>query len=144
MQTKGKSEGTSRLCRSLGIQLLVYALFIFSRPPVLSAAVFHIPAVDVPSLIAAINAANANGEENTIILEPGTYTLTAVDNRTTGPADFEPNGLPVITSVLTLKGAGVDLTSIARDANAPSFRIMFVAATAVDGFHQVHVAVKNL
>ena len=40
-------------------------------------------------LIAAINEANANGEANTIRLEAGTYTLTAVDNRTDGP-----NGLP--------------------------------------------------
>ena len=34
----------------------------------------------LPCLIAAINAANANGEANTIRLAAGTYTLTAVDN----------------------------------------------------------------
>ena len=37
-----------------------------------------------PCLIAAINEANANGEKNTIRLEAGTYTLTAVDNGTSG------------------------------------------------------------
>ena len=45
-------------------------------------------------LIAAINAANANGQENTINLERGTYSLTAIDNGTS----FIGNGLPVITS----------------------------------------------
>ena len=44
------------------------------------AAVFTIPAGDVAALINAVNAANGNGEEDTIHLAAGTYTLTAVDN----------------------------------------------------------------
>ena len=127
-----KSERRPRLFRSLGMQLLVYALLLFSTPPFLSAAVFQIPAGDVPGLIAAINVANANGEENTIILEPGIYTLTAVDNNTNigpgNPFSVQANGLPVLTSKLTLRGAGAEVTSIERDENAPGFRIVAVTA----------------
>ena len=85
-----KSERKPRLFRSLAIQLLVYALMIFPTPPFLSAAVFHVPAGDVTGLIAAITAANSNGEENTINLAPGTYSLTA--------------GLLSVTSIQTIKG----------------------------------------
>src|SRR5215471_14375135 len=52
---------------------------------------------DVACLIAAINEANANGQQNTIRLEAGIYTLTGVDNTTDGP-----NGLPSISSSLTV------------------------------------------
>ena len=68
------------------------------------AADFTCAAGDVACLINAINQANANGEANTIILEAGTYTLTAVDHTTD-----EPTGLPV-TSTLTIRGAGADTT----------------------------------
>jgi hypothetical protein len=127
-RTQRETERSQKFFRSLSIQLLVYALLIFSTPPVLSAAVFHVPAGDVPGLIAAINTANANGEENTIILDAGIYTLTTRDNFTVFPT-LGSNGLPVVTSVLTLRGAGAEVTSIARDASAPSFRILVVAAT---------------
>src|SRR5262245_38315424 len=69
------------------------------------AETFHCGAGDVQCLIDAINTANANGTENTIRLEAGTYTLTAVDNNTEGP-----NGLPSIIGTLTLRGAGADST----------------------------------
>jgi hypothetical protein len=78
----------------------------------------------VDCLIAAIHEANANGEENTITLAAGTYTLTAVDNTTDGP-----NGLPSITSALTLEGAGADTTILARAATAPPFGLVYVAAS---------------
>jgi hypothetical protein len=59
---------------------------------------------------AAINLANVNGHKNTIVLEAGGYILTAVDNDTNGP-----NGLPSITSTLTIKGvAGANATGITR------------------------------
>jgi hypothetical protein len=91
------------------------------------AADFACPAGDVACLIAAINTANANGEANTIRLKAGTYTLTAVDNDTDGP-----NGLPSVTSTLTLQGTGADATSIAREGSIfspPFFRLLHVAAT---------------
>ena len=55
-----------------------FSLFLLSCPSY--AAVFNIPSGNVTALIAAINTANANGEENIINLEAGTYTLTAIDN----------------------------------------------------------------
>jgi len=90
------------------------------------AAEFTCPAGDsgVTCLIAAIHEANANGEANTIRLEAGTYTLTAIDNGTVG----NTNGLPVMTSHLTIRGDGAETTIIERDASAPVFRLVMVAA----------------
>ena len=90
------------------------------------AKTFRCHAGDVPCLIDAINEANANGEANTIRLAAGTYTLTEADN---GDSPSVANGLPVITSPLTITGRGADNTSIARDASAPRFRILEVATT---------------
>jgi hypothetical protein len=98
---------------------------IFSTPPILSAAVFQIPAGDVPGLIAAINTANANGEENTIFLQAGTYSLTKADNGT----GFDHTGLPVISSRLTIRGDRAGTTVIERDVNVEGFRLLKVAAT---------------
>ena len=92
------------------------------------AAVFTIPAGDVAALINAVNAANGNGEEDTIHLAAGTYTLTAVDNDID---DFGPNGLPAIISGMTIRGAGADVTRIVRDATAPLFRIFNIAETGI-------------
>ena len=61
---------------------------------------------DVACLINAINAANANGEANTIRLAAGIYTLTTVNNNTVGP-----NGLPADTGLLTITGVGAALPS---------------------------------
>src|SRR5215510_2663294 len=69
-------------------------------------------------LIAAINAANTGGG-GTIALAAGcTYRLTAADNN----GALGPNGLPVITSAITIKGAGA---TIARRSAQP-FRILEV------------------
>jgi hypothetical protein len=85
---------------------------------------FMCAAGDVACLIEAITQANANGEANTIILEVGTYTLTAVNNDTDGL-----NGLPSVTGVVTIQGAGADATIIERAASTPAFRPVHVAAT---------------
>jgi hypothetical protein len=92
-------------------------------PRAAQAKTFQCGAGDVLCLIDAINAANAHGEKNTIRLEAGTYTLTAPDN--TG-ADNNDNGLPVITSTLTITGHGAETTIIERAASAPLFRILQV------------------
>jgi predicted outer membrane repeat protein len=83
---------------------------------------------DVACLIDAITEANKNGEMNTITLEAGTYTLTAVNNTTNGP-----NGLPVITSTLTITGAGADATIIERQASAPPFRLLLASGLTLNG-----------
>lgn len=93
--------------------LTVFLVLLLSAAPAYS-AVFKIRSGNVTSLIAAINASNTNGQENTIILAAGIYNLTVVDNS----ADAA-NGLPVITSVLTIRGAGAERTTIARDSGAP-------------------------
>jgi hypothetical protein len=88
------------------------------------AAEFACAPGDVACLIDAMNEANANGEENTITLAEGTYTLMAVDNTTDGP-----NGLPSVTVRLTIRGAGADTTILERTADAPLFRLLHVAMT---------------
>src|ERR687897_3035128 len=88
------------------------------------AAAFTCASGDVACLIKAMREANANGEANAITLEAGTYPLATVDNITDGS-----NGLPSITSPLTLQGAGADATVIERAAGIPPFRLVHVAAT---------------
>ena len=100
------------------------SLFLLSGPSY--AAVFDIPSGNVTALIAAINAANANGEDNTINLEPGTYTLTAIDN---GAIDSNSNGLPVITGRISINGNDALNTVIERDPAAPMFRIFSIASS---------------
>src|SRR6266446_10954226 len=90
----------------LGIVCVGLLVSLLSLAPPSQAADFACAAGDVACLIDAINTANANGEANTITLEAGTSTLTAPDN------DF--NGLPVITSTLTITGQGAETTIIER------------------------------
>ena len=76
----------------------------------------------VPDLIAAINAANASPGDDVIELPPEcSYILTAVDNNTDGP-----NGLPSITSRITINGHGA--TIVRQLPGSPGFRIFHVAA----------------
>jgi hypothetical protein len=111
-----------RCLRTLTGWLVVVLLWLRALNTVAQAKTFHCSAGDVQCLIAAITATNASGKKNVIQLEAGTYTLMAVDNQ-------GPNGLPVITSRLTIHGAGPDLTILERNVNAPPFRLMVVAAT---------------
>jgi hypothetical protein len=135
MEAVRNHEGSKIFLKWLGnlrLQILIFAFSMFSMPAVLSAKVFHIASGDVTALIAAINEANSRGGENTIILKPGVYTLTKVDNGAfvvpPPPGLHGPTGLPVITSALTLRGDGAEFTSIARHESAPAFRILFVSA----------------
>jgi hypothetical protein len=96
-----------------------------ASPAGVQATIFHCRAGDVPCLIDAIMTANANGTTNTIRLKAGTYALTAIDNGTPG----DVNGLPVITSRLTITGEGAETTIIERALGAPSFRFLQVQAT---------------
>lgn len=79
---------------------------------------------DPATLIADINAANATPAHDTITLTPScVYLLTAVDNTDGGEG---PNGLPAITTPITIQG---NSASIVRDAGAPDFRIFFITDT---------------
>jgi hypothetical protein len=104
-------------------------LFTLLTSPPIQAADFSCPSGDVACLIAAINTANGNGEEDTITLAAGTYTVTAVDNSTDGE-----NGLPSITSPITIQGAGAETTMLERASTAPEFRLLHVS---VDGVLQI-------
>jgi hypothetical protein len=108
------------------VSLLIFLSGILGLPRHSPAHVveFMCAAGDVACLIEAITQANANGEANTITLDAGIYTLTAVNDDTDGP-----NGLPSVTGVLTIQGAGADATIQERDANAPAFRLVHVATT---------------
>ena len=113
----------------LGAYLFVALLSgALGLPQPVQATEFTCASGDVTCLIDAINQANANGQTNKITLRRGTYTLTAVDNTTEG-SPSERNGLPSITSTLTLRGAGPDTTIIERVASAPVFRLLHIAAS---------------
>jgi Divergent InlB B-repeat domain len=76
---------------------------------------------DSGSLVIEIGEANSVGGSNTIELGAGCiYDLTAVNNNWYGP-----NGLPAISSSLTIDGNGA---TIARSSTASKFRLLFVGA----------------
>ena len=102
--------------------LSFFLLFLSSVPA--DSAVFNISSGDVTGLIAAINQANTQAGADTINLDPGTYNLTSVDNFTNGA-----NGLPSITSDITINGEDAGTTVIERDPGAPGFRIFAVAVS---------------
>src|SRR5687767_6143309 len=114
---------------SWSVRLLVHTVtvcaLILCRP--VFAAEFTCASGDVACLIDAINTANINGETDTITLPAGIYTLTAVNNTT--PAG--PNGLPSVTSPLTITGAGATATILERAANAPFFRLVHTDVTGI-------------
>ena len=97
----------------------------YATTTVVYPAEFNCPPGDVTCLIEAITTANANGEADTITLATGTYSLTQVDNDTQGA-----NGLPSITSTITIKGADPGGATIRRDGTAAPFRIFYVAGSA--------------
>lgn len=91
-------------------------------PSLARAADFHVADGDVPGLIAAIDAANANPGADTIYLAPdGVYTLTAVHNTGT----FGSNGLPPITQGLTIVGNGATIERHGS-RSTPGFRVIEV------------------
>ena len=110
---------TEKIGVSSIIMFPILLLFLLSAPAY--SAVFNISSGDVTGLIAAINTANQNGQENTINLEPGTYTLTTINNE-----DFGPSGLPSIIGEININGGNAKATIIERDENAPGFRIIHI------------------
>jgi hypothetical protein len=116
-----KSVARSGLNLKIGAGALLAALTLLVASQVGQAAGKSI-SCDAPSLIAAIEAANSTPEADELQLTKGcTYTLTARNN-----SYFGFNGLPTITSPVTIIGNG---STIQRDPNAPSFRIVTVDTT---------------
>ncbi|KOY56466.1 hypothetical protein [Streptomyces sp. XY332] len=78
----------------------------------------------VPDLVAAINAANGSPGPDTLQLARNcTYKLTSPDPVNPG------NGLPVITSEITVEGRGATIRREERGSMVPKFRILFVGPT---------------
>jgi hypothetical protein len=102
--------------------LLTFLLVSLER---VYAAEFFCPSGDVTCLVAAINQANQNGQDNTINLEAGEYTLTSVDNR--DEFSGSANGLPIIAGRMTIQGPEGIGATIERDPAAPEFRLFQVA-----------------
>jgi uncharacterized repeat protein (TIGR01451 family) len=137
--TLNKRHMYPRLTR-LGLRLALLAALILAAPglalwPVLPAQAAPRAASfvtdctggvgDVSDLIADIDAANdegANPGPDTLVLGAGcVYTVTAANN-----PEYGPNGLPSITSDITIQGNGA---TIMRDGGAPDFRLFHVAVT---------------
>lgn len=82
-----------------------------------------IEAIQAAETDTAVDGCTAGSGADTIIIPAGTYTLTAVDNVTTGQ-----NGLPVITTSMTINGAGAGGTTITR-SGSELFRFFRIAST---------------
>src|SRR5215472_15197617 len=106
--------------------LVATALIFFAASSIAQATTFHCAGGDVPCLIAAINSANATAAADTIVLDAGTYNLTAVNNHTVVDG---PNGLPVISSAITIQGAGPTATTIQQDPALQLFRILQIKSS---------------
>jgi hypothetical protein len=114
-------------------------LMVFTAPA--NAAVFDIADGDSNGLIAAIHAANTNGEPDVINLATnGTYTL----RRVVHTGDFFPgepgddrNGLPPIVSEITFNGFGATVQRHAT-STTPWFRILQVGDAGGPGFGSIN------
>ncbi len=95
---------------------LAAAGFLVALPPGGGAAVLPVPAGDVPALVAAITTANGDTNDTISLAAGATYTLVAPDNGI--------NGLPIVTSKMSVQGNGATVTR----GGAPAFRIFEVGA----------------
>ncbi len=97
---------------------LAALLLLLATPLAARAATINVPASDEAALIAAIDTANGNGEDDDIALAAGsTYTFTAANNGA--------NALPVVTTKITIQGNG----AIVERGGGPEFRLIDVGST---------------
>src|SRR5918992_1069248 len=108
--------------KNLRLVILLIAVLCMK---IVHAAEFFCISGDVTCLIVSINKANQNGEDNTINLEAGEYTLTSGDNR--DEFSGSANGLPIIAGRMTIQGPEGIGATIERDPAAPEFRLFQVA-----------------
>ncbi len=98
---------------------------------------------DVNELIDAINTANSNTVQDTILLQPDcTYTLTEVDNQVETGEPISTNGLPAITTPITIQGDRMFPPVIERSSvsGTPEFRIFFISSTGELSLDNLHIA----
>src|SRR5262245_30522818 len=124
--------GSSMKKRLFHLYMVVSIILIHGALESIHATEFFCSSGNVTCLIAAINAANQNGEENTISLAVGTYTLQAIDNNIVGPEGLleGPNGLPSITGRITIRQNELGAT-IERDRAAQPFRLFHVSSGGI-------------
>ena len=96
-------------------------------------------AIEAANTDAAVDACTAGGGADTITLPAGDYVLTAIDNDTDGP-----NGLPSVSSDITIVGADATTTIVERDPllgfNPPRFRVFRVAASGTLTLEELTIA----
>lgn len=117
------------------ILAIIFVVLAAGSTSVVHAANFNVNCGDVNGLMAHITTANSNGQVDTINLNVDnvancTYDLTTINNDTNGP-----NGLPSITSPITIAGNGATLWR-APDTMV-AFRIFHVAESG-------NLTLKNL
>jgi len=100
------------------------AIISFIMLPILAQAeTIDVLTCDAADLITALNTANQNGQVDEVILNGDcTYTLTTADNQIDGN-----NGLPVISSEITINGNGA---TIQRTGDS-KFRLLYITSTGV-------------
>lgn len=106
--------------RALTGATVVAAAITVAIPVAAQAAV----ACNETALVAAINAANAAGGGNVTLTSGCTYTLTT--SHATGT--HGPDGLPIITTTMTLTG-NANVITRSSAAGTPAFRIAEVSST---------------
>ena len=131
MQTKGVA-GRSKAGRSpVAVVVGVLATLVTIVPDAAAAAVIGVTPGAVDAIIngncsirEAIVAANTDSAVDACTAGSGADTLNASGTFVLTTADNGANGLPVITSTITMNGA-----QISRAPAAPAFRILAVAST---------------
>ena len=96
--------------------LVIVAAMLGCLPGSVQGAVFKCGPGDVACLIAAMEAANANGQSNTVYLARGTYSL--LEPYSIDPPSFGV-GLPPVTGNIAIVGAGPEATIIRASSPDP-------------------------
>jgi len=110
-----------RLLRLLGLIVFIYILPVSSH-----SAVFNIPPGDVGVLIDAINSSNSNGQSDTINLAIGsTYTLSPTNDARIPFLENGFNGLPSVTSEISINGNGSQIVGGASNIPCDGFGVEF-------------------
>ncbi len=112
---------------------LVLFLPFLTLPRGADAAVYNIPAGDVAGLIAAMEAANADPNADTINLAAGDYVLTAPYVEDQELEIYGIAGLPSVISPITINGSEAGTTTVLRSPTAEEdFCVFHVTKTDVE------------
>ena len=132
-QTGGNSLANAALKWLYRLVALLLFLPFLTLPHIAEAAVYNIAAGDVAGLIAAMEAANADPDADTINLATGDYVLT--EPYPLDDDEYDPlwiSGLPSVISPITINGSESGATTVLR------------SATAVEGFSVFHVTTTDV